>query len=135
MENKISVQEYEIALSQNKLMGLKCKDCGFVTAPPRMACRKCFSHNTEVVQLSGKGTIVTYTTIFVPTEHRRGQTPYVVIMVELEEGPWLMGNIVEFDPKDASLDLIGKKVAMVERPVTGEKIPDEGIAPIFKIVD
>jgi uncharacterized protein len=129
MESKLSIQEYMKALKDNRLLGFKCHDCGFITAPPRLACRKCGSLNNEVVQLSGKGAIVTFTSIHVGVESRKGKTPYLVAMVQLDEGPWIMGNLEGIDPASATLELIDKRVVMKNPPV--EKIPPQGIAPLF----
>jgi uncharacterized protein len=116
MGSQISVKEYLAALKENKLLGLKCRDCGFITAPPRLACRRCAGQNTELVELSGKGKIATFTSVYIPPESRRGKTPYLVVMVELAEGPWIMGNLNGTDPAAASLDLIGRKVIMRNSP-------------------
>jgi uncharacterized OB-fold protein len=129
MEPKISVKEYAAALKDNKLMGLKCKECGFITAPPRLACRQCSSLENEVVQLSGKGAITTFTSIHIGVESRHGKTPYLVVMVNLDEGPWIMGDLEGVDPNTATLDLIGKRVIMKNPPM--ETIPAEGVAPVF----
>lgn len=129
MESKISIQEYMKALKDNRLMGLKCRECGFITAPPRLACRKCGSLDNEVVQLSGKGAVVTFTSIHIGVESRKGKTPYLVAMVKLDEGPWIMGNLEGLDAATATLDLIGKRVVMKNPPL--ETIPPQGIAPLF----
>jgi uncharacterized protein len=131
MASKISIQEYLTALSENKLLGLKCRDCGFVTAPPRFACRKCGGQNADIVELSGKGTIVTFTVVHIPPANRQGQPPYPVIMVELDEGPWIMGDIKGVDPNNATLDLIGKRVTMKNPPLAPEQKPEDGVAPVF----
>ena len=102
---------------------------GFITAPPRLACRQCASLDNEVVQLTGKGAIVTFTSIHVGVSNRRGKTPYLVVMVKLDEGPWIMGDLEGVDPSTTTLDLIDKRVVL-KNPAL-EKIPPEGIAPIF----
>ena len=131
MYSKISVKEYLTALNENRLLGLKCKDCGFVTTPPRLACRKCSSQNNEIVELSGKGKIATFTTIFLAPESRRGQTPYLVIMAQLDEGPWIMGDLIGVDPTTATLDLIDKRVVMKNIPLPAGQKPEDGVSPIF----
>ena len=132
---KISVKEYLEALNENRLLGLKCLECGFITAPPRPACRKCSAQNMEVVELCGKGKIVTFTSIHIPPESRRGQTPYIVVLVELEEGPWIMGNLSGIDPSTASLELIDKRVIMKNMPSSAEKTLKDGIVPQFQLAD
>jgi uncharacterized protein len=108
----ISVKEYFAALKQNKLLGVKCKNCGFVTAPPRLSCRRCGGQDTDILELSGRGKITTFTSVCIPPENRRGKAPYLVVMVELEEGSWIMGDLIGPDPSTATIDLIGRQVRM-----------------------
>jgi uncharacterized OB-fold protein len=128
--SNIIVEDYLAALKENRLLGCKCKECGFITAPPRLACRQCSAMDSEIVQLSGQGKIVTFTAVHVPTHHRHGKTPYLVAMVEMGEGPWLMGNLLGVDPTAAGLDLIGRKVRM-DNSLYENIEPPDGIAPIF----
>jgi uncharacterized protein len=130
MESKITVKEYLAALKENKLLGVKCQECGFVTAPPRLACRKCGGQETVVTELSGKGRIATFTSVHIPVESRHGKTPYLVVMVEMEEGPWIMGNMSGVDPAAASLELINQRVRL-KMPPPDEGNSGEGIAPQF----
>jgi uncharacterized protein len=129
MEPVLTTAEYLEALKNNRLLGLKCKECDFITTPPRVACRQCGGLDNQTVELAGKGTIVTFTSIHLGVESRRGKTPYLVVMVKLDEGPWIMGNLEGVDPSNVTLDLIGKRVIM-KNPVC-ETVPAEGIAPIF----
>jgi uncharacterized protein len=133
MKPAISVKEYLAALAENRLLGVKCQSCGFVTAPPRLACRRCGGYESVVVELSGRGRIATFTSVHVPTESRRGQTPYLVVLVELEEGPWITGNLLGADAASATLDLIGRKVVMLKIPA--ENQPPEGPVPQFGLVE
>ncbi|HSW57747.1 MAG TPA: OB-fold domain-containing protein, partial [Dehalococcoidales bacterium] len=113
-----------------RLWGQKCRRCGFITAPPRLACRQCAAHDSDLWELSGRGRIATFTAVYVPTHHRIGKTPYLVVMVEMEEGPWVMGNLAEADPASASLDLIGRKVRM-NNALYGGIEPQDGMTPLF----
>jgi uncharacterized OB-fold protein len=131
LKSKLTVKEYTEALENNRLIGLKCLDCDTVTAPPRMTCSKCAGLNLEVVELSGNGKIVTFTSVRVPTQSRMGQQPYLVIMVELDEGPWLMANLSGSDAAAASMELIGKKVKMIAPLPSPERRPEGGLAPLF----
>lgn len=135
LASKISIKEYLTALAENQLLGLKCKDCGFITAPPRLACRKCGGQDTEVVNLAGKGHIVTFTSVHIPPENRRGQTPYLVVMVELDEGPWIMGNLSGIDPTSATLELIDKRVVMKKQSLFEGQKPENGLSPLFVLDD
>jgi uncharacterized protein len=135
MSTNLSVNEYLEALKQGVLKGVKCKDCGFITAPPRSSCRNCYGQNFEIINLSGRGKITTFTTIFTPSEVRRGQGPYVVIVVELDEGPWIMGNLTGIDPTTASMDMIGKRVALSDAPLIEQEELEGDPAPVFELID
>ncbi len=131
MDPTITVKDYLAALKENRLLGVKCRECGFITAPPRLACRKCSGQDTELVELSGKGKIATFTSVNVAVESRREKRPYLVVMVALDEGPWIMGNLCGTDPTTATIDLIDKRVVMRNPIITGEPEPADGPAPQF----
>jgi len=131
MDSEISIKEYLTALAGNRLLGLKCSECGFITAPPRLACRKCGGLILEAVELTGKGKIVTFTVVHLPPESRRGQPPYLVVMVELDEGPWIMGNLSGQEPAKATLELIGKRVTTKNQPLPEGQKPEKGVSPLF----
>jgi uncharacterized protein len=103
MHLRLTVQEYTSALKENRLLALKCLDCGIITTPPRMVCRNCSGPHLEITELSGRGKIVTFTCIYLPPENRQGQPPYLVIMVELAEGPWLMANLSGIETDTAKI--------------------------------
>jgi uncharacterized protein len=127
--SSLPVAQYLEALKTNRLLGLKCSSCGSITAPPRLACRECGSLDNEVVELTGKGSITTFTSIYIGVENRKGKTPYLVVMVKLDEGPWIMGNLEGTDPAKADMSLIDKRVVM-KNPVR-DKVPLQDIAPVF----
>jgi len=134
MEYKLTYKEYSEALKQQKLLGLKCNKCGTVTVPPKMVCRSCASLELEVLELKGTGRIQTFTICNVASEGREGEVPYTILLVELDEGPWIMGNLVDADPEKATMDaLIGKRVEMTEtRVFPGDKYSaGEGASPTF----
>jgi uncharacterized OB-fold protein len=136
MEYRLAFQEYNEALKQNKLLGLKCRDCETVTVPPKMVCRNCASTDMEVIEMGGSGKIRTFTTVYVAAEGREGEVPYVIVMVELDEGPWLMGNLDGIDPKQVDMELISKRVKMGNKVFSGDKFSaGEAARPLFTLVD
>jgi uncharacterized OB-fold protein len=132
VEQKLTFSDFNEALKKNKLLGLKCKDCGAITTPPKMVCRKCASLNMETVELTGKGKIQTFTTTYVAAEGRQDEAPYTIVLVELDEGPWIMGNLTGIDPSQAGMELIGKRVKMGHKVFPGDKYSaGEGVRPLF----
>ena len=135
MEQKLRAKEYDEALRQNKILGLKCKDCGTITVPPKMVCEKCTSTNMDVIELKGGGKIQTFTTVYVPAGGREAEAPYITVIVELDEGPWIMGNLDGVDPEKASMDLIDRKVKMGYKICPDDIYSDGDTAgPLFTIV-
>jgi hypothetical protein len=136
MEYKLPFQEYHKALIKNRLLGLKCKECETVTCPPQMSCSHCAGFELDVVELSGRGKIRTYTTIFVAPEGRESEAPYIIVLVELEEGPWIMGNLFDMDPLRASLEMVGRTVELGARIFPGDKYSDGPAArPVFRFTN
>jgi uncharacterized protein len=134
MEYKLKFKEYNEALKESRLLGLKCRDCGAITVPPKMVCGKCAGPELEVVQLKGGGKVRTFTTVFVASEGREAEVPYIIVMVEMDEGPWVMGNLDGIDPKAASMELIGKKVTMGNKVFAGDKYSaGESARPVFTL--
>lgn len=108
MEYKLTARMFAEALRENRLLGLKCNKCWAYTIPPKKVCMECGSEDMEISELSGMGTVQTFTVIRVPPEGFKA--PYVVAMVELDEGPWIIGNVVNIDPDEVTMDLIGQRV-------------------------
>ncbi len=136
MEYKLIFKDYNEALKQNKLLGLKCQSCGAITIPPKMVCRQCASPDMEIVELKGTGKIRTFTTVYVASEGRESEIPYIIVLVELDGGPWIMGNLDGIDPKQATMALIGKKVKMGHKVFPGDKYSaGAGARPLFSLTN
>jgi uncharacterized OB-fold protein len=135
MEYKLIFKDYNEALKQGKLLGLKCKACDAITVPPKIVCRQCASPDMTIVELKPGGKILTFTTVYVAAEGREAEVPYVIVMVELTDGPWLMGNLEGIDPRTATMELIGKQVKMGSKIFTGDKYSaGESARPVFYLV-
>ncbi len=118
MDYKLTFYNWRDGLKAGKLLGLKCKDCGAVTCPPRKVCAECGSENQDIVELTGKGEIVTYTVCYaVPAGY---QGPYVVAMAEMEEGCRIMANVIDVDPTKVGMELIGQKVKVGYKEIPGD---------------
>jgi uncharacterized OB-fold protein len=108
MKYLFTADEYADALRGGHFKGLKCNECGGYTVPPQKVCSHCHSEDMDVVTLSRNGEVRSFTVIYTPAE---GFTPpYIVSLIELEEGPWVTTNIINFNPEDATMEnLIGHK--------------------------
>ena len=66
-------------------MASRCTACKETTFPPRADCPKCRCGEFEYVELSGKGTLVTYTRIDAAPAGFEDVVPYTVGVADLEE--------------------------------------------------
>jgi uncharacterized OB-fold protein len=90
---------YWTALHEGKLLVQKCQDCGEFQLYPRDRCLACRGP-VAFVEASGRGTIYSFTVIRQNYARPfRDWIPYVVALVELEEGPRLMTNLIDCDPE------------------------------------
>ena len=104
-----------------------CDDCNKAYFYPRDICPLCFSRNTSWIQASGKGTLHTFAIVHrAPTPAFRDDAPFVVAMVDLEEGPRMPTNLVEVEP-DPAVIKVGMPVEVVFEDIT-----DEIALPKFK---
>jgi hypothetical protein len=95
---------YEQFLNEWKIMGSKCMKCGALSIPPRPLCVSCFGSQMEWVQFKGDGKLAAFTSIVVapPPMAKEGfgrNNPYVVGVVELQEGPKVVARITGVDAK------------------------------------
>jgi uncharacterized OB-fold protein len=109
MPHKSSVPLYwRLRKSKYKLIGNRCTNCDKVFFPPRAVCTDCRSKGQlEEFEFTGNGKIVSWTVIRTPPEGFERDAPYIVALIELDEGTNVVGQIV------ASVDngvKIGKKV-------------------------
>jgi uncharacterized protein len=136
VEAKLTFKEYNENLKQGRLSGLKCGGCGEVSAQPRLVCARCGGADFEVIELKGGGTVQTFTVNYVAAEGREPEAPYIVAIVEMDEGPWVMGNITGLKPEQATMDIMGRKVRMEGSAVfAGDRYSSGEVArPVFKLI-
>ncbi|MCZ6645230.1 MAG: Zn-ribbon domain-containing OB-fold protein [SAR324 cluster bacterium] len=104
----------------------RCKDCSKTYFPPRPFCPACASRSVEVIKASGKGTLYSYIINHRPAPGFEDEAPYAIAVVELEEGPRLMSNIVDCEQTPEALQL---DMAL---EVTFEQVNEEITLPKFK---
>ncbi len=103
----------------------RCGACNAFRYPPTPYCPKCLSEETEWQAISGRGTIYSYIVV-----HQRydpsfaDDLPYNVSVVELEEGPRLVTNVVGIDNTELR---VGMPVT-----ITYDDITEEFTLPKFK---
>ena len=102
--DNVSARYWEAAAG-GEILYQECPKCGHRQFYPRACCTACGA-DTEWKPASGRGTVHTFTVIRQNWgEPFRGMLPYVVAMVELEEGPRMMTNITHCDPADVCVGM------------------------------
>ena len=135
MEYKLTFVAWREALRAGRLLGLKCKDCGSFTCPPRMVCAECQGENLDIVELGKKGEIKSFTVCHVVPAGFTG--PYVVAVADMDEGCRVMGNVLDIDPAQAGMDLIGRRVSIGFKELPGDFFTgqDTRLALTFQLVN
>ncbi|GBE54163.1 MAG TPA: Zn-ribbon domain-containing OB-fold protein [Euryarchaeota archaeon] len=97
--------------SRYNLIGKQCKSCKSIYFPPRNFCPKCRRiGELEDYKLKGNGEVVTYTIIRTPPDGFDMVSPYIMGIVELEEGPMLTTQIVDADVNEIYIGMPVKRV-------------------------
>lgn len=108
---------------RGELLAQKCLDCGGLTFIPQLACSHCFSSKLEWAKGSGRGSVYSYTVVWRP-QTPSFEVPYVVAIVELEDGYQILTNIVDCDPSQVH---VGMPVEVDFRPAS-----EEIVLPYFR---
>jgi len=83
----------------------RCDECGLVIFYPRLWCPGCHSDHTTWSELSGRGTVYSYTVTRRIPGRWREHIPFVLAYVELEEGPRVLTNVVGCDPETVAIGM------------------------------
>ncbi|THE09575.1 hypothetical protein E1I69_21880 [Bacillus timonensis] len=95
------------AVARKEFILQKCSDCKEFVFYPRSHCPYCWSENLSWKKASGRGRLKTWSIV-----HKPGHpgwniaTPYMVGLVELEEGPTMLSHlIIDDDPQNLAIGL------------------------------
>ncbi|MCJ7488921.1 MAG: Zn-ribbon domain-containing OB-fold protein [Thermoplasmata archaeon] len=112
--------------SRYNMVGFKCNNCGKFYFPPRIICPLCHRKSvgkTEPVKMKGTGAIFSFTEVHEGMDEHNLQKPYILAMVELDEGAKVTGQVIDCDASDLS---IGTRVRATLR-----KLSEEGSAGVI----
>ena len=102
-----------------------CVQCGTVQLIPRTVCTHCHSEELQWKDSAGRGVILSYTTVYrAATPAFKADTPYVIALVDMDEGFRLMTNIRGGASSPAA---IGRRVRI------GFEARGDGTLPIAEI--
>lgn len=89
---------------EGKLMLPKCQACGKAFLYPRVMCPSCSSRDITWIQASGRGRLYSFEIAHqILNKAFKVKTPVILAMVELEEGPRMLTNLVNVAPDPTAL--------------------------------
>jgi uncharacterized protein len=87
--------------SKGSLMMLRCLDCDSWHRDGALSCRVCLSARLESAKASGNGRLYSLSIVNRPPSPRyEAEAPYVICLVDLSEGPRVLGRLVTDAPAD-----------------------------------
>lgn len=97
---------YWRGIQQGKLLLQHCLSCGHVQLYQQAICRECASERLEHRAASGRGKVHSFSVVHrAPGPAFRQDTPYAVLLVELEEGPRMISAFTGDNPASVTFDM------------------------------
>ena len=113
------------AAADGRLVLQRCPSCERIVFYPRTLCPHCHHGTPDWIDASGRGRVYSFSVL-----HRAGSpgfeanVPYVVALVDLEEGVRMLANLVNVPPEEVE---IGMPVS-----VTFERRAEDFVVPQFE---
>lgn len=87
--------------TEGKFVAQRCGDCQTFRFPPRPMCPNCQSLETEIVELSGRGSVYSWVRPQHPPAFGFSEPPTAAV-IELEEGIRMVSNVVDIAFEDVT---------------------------------
>lgn len=114
----LNLELFQAIVSSRHMCLQRCDNCGRYSHPPRMYCGNCFSGDYSYPEISGAGTVYSYTISRHTAEPAwQDELPYLTVVVELDEGPRVVGAATLPDP---TMVKIGQRVHVVPEKRTDD---------------
>jgi uncharacterized protein len=109
-------QPYWDGLRDRKLLMPRCDACGKYWFPPSLLCSHCNATKWTWASTSGRGRIFSYV-VYHRVYHPgfADEVPYAVSVIELDEGPRMISNVIGIAPDKLACDM---RVEVVYQPIT-----------------
>ncbi|MDR0360928.1 MAG: Zn-ribbon domain-containing OB-fold protein [bacterium] len=105
------------ALDAGRLTTTRCRACAHLTFPPKVLCPACWDRDLEWVGLAGRGRLASFTEVCVAPSYFVAEAPYVLGLVDLEEGVRVLSRVqAPFD--ELAVDQLVELVVRRARPVS-----------------
>jgi uncharacterized OB-fold protein len=91
-------------VKDHKLLIQRCTGCQALRHPPRPMCPRCNSVSWDTVESSGRGEVFSFVMPLLPP-YPWFEYPYIVVLVDLEEGIRLVSNLCDIAPDDVTIGM------------------------------
>ena len=99
-------EEFWKAAKRHELLIQCCKSCNEHIFYPREVCPRCLSSDLDWMEASGRGRVYSYTVVRQAAHPSfRADTPYILAIIELDEGPRLTSNLMDCQIEDIRVDM------------------------------
>lgn len=115
-------EDFWAAARSHVLVRPVCDECGRSHFTPQVACPWCLSTAWTYSPSTGQGVVYSHTTVHRPPVEGF-EVPYVLAVVDLDEGWHMLTNIVDCEPGDVRM---GMPVA-----VQWQRLDDDFVLPVF----
>jgi uncharacterized OB-fold protein len=93
------LKEHEVRLQ-------KCTECRRFRFPPYPNCPHCGALGGDWEAISGKGSLYSWTVVHHPIDPRlKDEVPFVLALVQMEEGPRIVGRLIGCNSKQLKADM------------------------------
>ena len=103
------------AWRDGRLVLPRCQSCERLFFYPRPLCPHCWSDRIEWREVSGRGTVVSFSLVRRPNDPAFIELPIVLAEIRLDEGPSMLSRIVHAPPEAV---VIGMLVQVISPPAT-----------------
>jgi hypothetical protein len=98
-------REFYDGARRHELMLMRCRQCAAWRLPSRPRCPDCWSTDTEWARASGRGTLYSFGIMHQKFPGFEDDTPFQYAVVELDEGPRIVSNVVGVPPDALRVDM------------------------------
>jgi uncharacterized OB-fold protein len=101
-----SASRFLRAIKEGKLLGQRCPVDGRVYFPSRGSCpQHAVTFGEETVELSDKGTVVTFSIVRVPSDNIPLDLPYITVNVLLDGADTILMHVLDADLEDVHMGM------------------------------
>ena len=98
--------EFWEGLKQGKLLLQVCSVCAQTNYPPMVMCSGCGGFDFKWKETEGGGFLYSYVVTHQPIHPSLvDYTPFLTVLIELDEGPRITSNIIDIQPEEADIGM------------------------------